>query len=156
MKIQKELNFELYLPNIKVQTQDKAFELLSKEVQALCGVQAAILLDVFKIRLAQRTFGMGDGIAIFDVKSSVIKKPALVIGTFDQELDFDALDGKPVDIMVAVISPLDDSAAHLQRLASVARLLRCADLCQALRDAQDEDAMRVLFMPSQDWMVAAA
>ncbi len=155
MKAQKELHFDLYKANMKLQTQDKVFEALAQDVQSLCGAPSSVLLDIFKVRLAQRTFGMGDGVAIFDVKSTVIKKPVMVMATFDQEIDFDALDGRPVDVMAAVISPLDDVSTHLQCLASVSRLLKCEGLCQALRDAKDEDAMRVLFMPSQDWMVAA-
>ena len=155
MKVQKEQHFDLYKANMKVQTQDRVFEALAEDVQSLCGTQSSVLLDIFKVRLAQRTFGMGDGVAIFDVKSTAVKKPVMVMATFDQEIDFDALDGKPVDIMASVISPLEDASAHLQRLASVSRLLKCEDLCQALRDAQNEDALRVLFMPTQDWMVAA-
>ena len=155
MKIQNNIRFDVYMPNIKAQTQDRVFEILAEDLQDLCGAPASALMDVFKVRLSQRTFGMGDGVAIFDMKSTVIKRPVMLISTFDQNIDFDALDGRPVDIMAAVISPFDDGPSHLQRLASVSRLLKCDDLQDALRDAGDEDAMRVLFMPSQDWMMAA-
>ncbi|MGH1456086.1 MAG: PTS sugar transporter subunit IIA [Alphaproteobacteria bacterium] len=155
MKTQKELNFDFYLPKMKVQTQNRAFDVLAEEVQSICGVQSSVLFDIFKVRLAQRSFGFGDGVAVFDVKSSAIKKPALVIATFDHDVEFESLDDKPVDIMAAVISPLSDGPTHLQKLAVVSRVLRCHDLRQALRDAKNEDEMQVLFMPSQDWMMAA-
>ncbi len=155
MKTQKELNFDLHLPKMKVQTQSKAFELLAEDVESICGVQSSTLLDIFKVRLSQRSFGFGDGVSVFDVKSSAIKKPVLVMATFDHEIEFESLDDKPVDVMAAVISPLSDGAEHLQKLAVISRVLRCHDLCQALRDAKTEDEMKVLFMPSQDWMMAA-
>jgi PTS system nitrogen regulatory IIA component len=155
MKIQNNIRFDMYMPNIKAQTQARIFEVLAEDLQDLCGAQSSVLMDIFNVRLSQRTFGMGDGVAIFDVKSTAIKRPVMLISTFDQDIDFDALDGRPVDIMAAVISPISDGSAHLQRLAGVSRLLKCDDLQQALRDAEHEDAMRVLFMPSQDWMIAA-
>lgn len=155
MNSQKNIRFDLYIPKMKAQTQGRVFESLATEVESGCGVQAPVLMDIFQMRLAQRTFGMGDGVAIFDVKSSIIKAPVMVLSTLDQDVDFDALDAKPVDIMAAVISPADDVSSHLQKLAGISRMLKNDSLCHALREARDADAMRVLFMPTQDWMVAA-
>lgn len=151
----KDVDFDFYFPKVNVQTQIQAFELLAEEIHSACQVPAPALMDVFHVRLAQRSFGMGEGVGIFDVKSSAVKKPVMAMMTFEHDLDFDALDGRTVDVMAALVSPLSDSAAHLQKLAMISRLLRCDDLCEALRSADDVDAMRVLFMPSQDWMVAA-
>ncbi|MGH1374774.1 MAG: PTS sugar transporter subunit IIA [Alphaproteobacteria bacterium] len=155
MRNMKELDFDLFLARLKAQTQDRAFELLAEHSAALCGTEVSVLRKVFARRLSERTFGMGDGISIFDVKSEKIKSPVLAMLTFDQDIDFNALDNKPVNVMAAVISPRSSGPFHLQRLASISRVLRAQELCDALRDARDEDAMRVLFMPSQDWMIAA-
>lgn len=149
------IHFDRFLAKIKAQNQNKIFEELANDASTFVGSEKDDLLAVFQQRLSERTFGMGDGVAVFDVKSKHIKRPLLVIGSFEQEIDFDSLDGRPVDLMAAVLSPYDDTAMHLQRLAGVSRLLRCQDLCAALRDAKNADEMRVLFMPSQDWMVAA-
>lgn len=155
MKMQKELSFDFYLCQLNISTQDQAFQILSEKVHKKCGVDSSALLDIFSVRLAQRSFGMGDGVAVFDVKSSAIKKPVLTMVSFADCIDFDSLDDKPVDLMAAVISPLEDSSEHLQKLAHISRVLRCDALREALREARDPDAMRVLFMPSQDWMIAA-
>ncbi len=155
MRSVKELEFDLFLARVKAKTQGRAFEVLAEQAASLCGTEASVLRKVFARRLSERTFGMGEGISIFDVKSDDIKRPVLAMLTFDNDIDFNALDNRPVNVMAAVISPRSSGPFHLQRLASVSRVLRSQDLCDALRDARDEDALRVLFMPSQDWMIAA-
>ncbi len=155
MSIAKELHFDRFLIDLKAQSQQKIFDILAEETAIFCNAGTQRVRDAFEKRLGERTFGMGDGLAIFDIKSPVITRPMLVLSRFEQELDFDALDHKMVDLMVAVVSPQKDVSAHLQRLAHVSRVLRSADLRAALRDAHDIDAMRVLFMPTQEWMIAA-
>lgn len=155
MSIAKELRFDVFLPRLKAQSQQKVFDVLAHETAYHSQTDESTLREVFDRRLSERTFGMGDGIAIFDVKSTKIKRPVMVMGTFEHELDFDSLDGRPVDIMVAVISPYTDGPRHLQKLASISRVMKSRDLCTALREARNIDQMEVLFMPSQDWMIAA-
>ena len=151
----KELHFDILMANVKARTQQGIFKTLADEAASLCGLSSEDLLDIIKLRLNERTFGMGEGVAIFDVKSLQVKRPILALMTFDNDIDFNALDSKPTNIMAAVISPKLDVSNHLQRLASISRVLRSRDLCGALRDASDVDEMRVLFMSTQDWMVAA-
>ena len=128
MGIAKELHFDIFLPGMKEQTQPKVFEALAVQASALCATEPNVLLEVFQTRLSERTFGMGNGVAIFDVRSSEIRRPVLVMSTFERDVDFNALDGKPANIMAAVISPQVFGPSHLQRLASVSRVLRSSDL----------------------------
>lgn len=146
---------DLYLPSMKGQTQKKIFQDLAEALSAHCVAPAPILEKVFDKRLSERTFGMEAGVAVFDVQSSLVKRPALVIASFESRVDFNALDGNPVDVMAAVVSPSGEAGRHLQKLSWVSRLLKNEVLCCGLRSARDEDAMRVLFLPDQEWMMAA-
>ncbi len=155
MSIIKELRFDIFRVNVAARNQQGAFEELAQAAAPLCGLNRLALMDVFERRLLERTFGMGDGVAVFDVVSPRIQTPVLALFTFAHDIDFNALDGEPANIMAAVLSPSSADSAHLQRLAVVSRVLRSCDLCAALRDAEDLDTMRALFMPTQDWMIAA-
>lgn len=150
-----DLNFDLFIARMKAQSQKKVFHDLASEAAVTCGVDAETLSRIFSRRLEERTFGMGRGVAIFDVKSLQVQHPVLVMATLENMVDFNALDGQPVNILAAVISPASLGPVHLQKLAQVSRLLNDEDLCNALRDARDEDAMRVLFLSSQGRMMAA-
>ena len=155
MSLSKELEFDLYLSRIKAQSQQKVFEELGTEVCPLCGVREETMRDAITQRLSERTFGMGDGVAIFDLRDPFIKRPVSVIATLEHDVDFKALDDKPVNIIAAILSPQSDGPKHLQRLSVLSRVMRSEKLQEALRDVSSEDEMRALFMPSQDWMVAA-
>ncbi len=99
--------------------------------------------------------GIGDGIAISHLKSTPLQKPFIVIAKLDQPVDFDSLDGLPVDIVCAVLSPQMDGPLHLRRLSRVTRLLREPSIIEALRNAKSEDELRSILKVEQQEILAA-
>ena len=64
-------------------------------------------------------------------------------------IDFEALDGQPVDLIFLLLAPEAAGADHLKALARVARLLRDPEVARKLRDSRDADALyAVLAMPA--------
>jgi PTS system nitrogen regulatory IIA component len=61
-------------------------------------------------------------------------------------VDYDAVDGQPVDLLFALLAPADSGSEHLQALARVSRLLRQAELRQQLRQARTSDALYALLV----------
>ena len=59
----------------------------------------------------------------------------------DRPVDFDALDGQPVDLVFLLLAPETAGADHLKALARVARLLRDHDVARKLRDSRDAEAL---------------
>ncbi len=155
MSIAKEFHFDILMTDVKAQTQPKIFETLAEEAAPLCDVDVDVLSNVLDRHSDDRTFYLSDGVAIFDVKSTCIKTPVMAMMKLDRGVAFNAMDGKCVDILASVLSPMSCGPIHLQRLANVSRILRSRDLCNALHDVESTDAMRALFMPTQDWMLAA-
>ncbi|MEA2987984.1 MAG: nitrogen system component, partial [Alphaproteobacteria bacterium] len=67
----------------------------------------------------------------------------------DRPIDFEALDGQPVDLVFLLLAPEGAGADHLKALARVARLLRDSDTVRKLRNSRDAEALyAVLAMPS--------
>ena len=67
----------------------------------------------------------------------------------DRPVDFEALDGQPVDLVFLLLAPEGAGADHLKALARVARLLRDPEVARKLRDARDAEALyAVLSLPS--------
>ena len=69
-----------------------------------------------------------------------------VFAKLDKPVDFEALDGEPVDLVFALIAPESAGADHLKALARVARVLRDGAVTQKLRAAQDADAIYAVLM----------
>ena len=155
MNIAKELHFDLLLAKVRAKTQPEIFKTLAREAAPLCDSDMLTLFGVFEQNVTERTFHMDEGVAIFDVTSPYIQKPVMAMMTFDQDVYYESLDGMPINIMAVVLSPETSAPYHLQSLASVSRLLHSENLCEALRDVKDADSMQMLFMPTQDWMIAA-
>ena len=59
----------------------------------------------------------------------------------DRPVDFDALDGQPVDLIFLLLAPEAAGADHLKALARVARLLRDGETVRKLRDSRDAEAL---------------
>ena len=155
MSISKYVDFDLFLNRIKAHSAKQAFQQIAQESAALCGASAPDLLDLIQSRFDEGGAHGEKGVSVFDLKSVKIKSSLMFVATFDQGLDLNAHDAQSVHAFVGVLSPFSSGAAHLQRLDCVSRLFRSNDLCATLRETRNEDEMRVLFMPDQDWMIAA-
>ena len=71
--------------------------------------------------------GIGNGIAIPHGKLPKLERLFGVFARLDRPVDFEALDGQPVDLMFLLLAPEAAGADHLKALARVARLLRDAE-----------------------------
>jgi len=70
-----------------------------------------------------RTTGIGNGLAIPHGKCGEVKDLAMAIGRCSQPVDFESIDGKPVTLVILLVSPMDKTGPHIQALAHICRLL---------------------------------
>lgn len=88
-------------------------------------VDPEFLLQVLLAREALGTTAIGDGIAIPHVRNPIllhVSSPAITLCFLEKPIDFNALDGKPVEILFTLISPT--ARTHLHLLAKLAYALR--------------------------------
>lgn len=88
--------------------------------------------------------GFGAGIAIPHGKLEGLERVVGYFARLATPIDFQAVDGLPVDLVFLLLSPADAGADHLKALASVSRLLRDRDMAAKLRGARSEDAIFAL------------
>ncbi len=70
-----------------------------------------------------KTTGVGHGLAIPHGKTGGMTGLAMAIGKPAQPMDFEALDGKPVRMIVLLASPSDRTSDHIQALAKISKLM---------------------------------
>jgi PTS system nitrogen regulatory IIA component len=85
--------------------------------------------------------GLGNGIAIPHCRISGCDEAIVALITLDQGIDFDAPDGKPVDLLFLLLVPEEAQQEHLNILAGLAQLLDNDEFCAVLRSADDEQAL---------------
>ncbi len=92
-------------------------------------------------REVTRTTGIGHGIAIPHGKCKGVRSLALAIGKPRTPIDFDAIDGRPVDVIILLTSPEDQTGPHIQALAQISRLLTDSNFRAAIKKASTADEL---------------
>jgi PTS system nitrogen regulatory IIA component len=88
--------------------------------------------------------GVGGGVAIPHARFSEIDKSFGMLFRLRQPIDFDALDGKPIDLVFLLLLPESTKGEQLTALACVARKFRSSALTTDLRSARDSVEMHRL------------
>ena len=70
-----------------------------------------------------KSTGIGSGVAIPHGKCKAVRELVMAIGIARQPVDFGSVDGKPVSIIILLISPSDQTGPHIQALAQISRLM---------------------------------
>ena len=79
--------------------------------------------------------GVGNGVALPHVRLEQVKKPFGIMARFKQPIDFDSIDGQPIDLVYLLLLSKEKEQAQLNVLAAVARRLRTPELLEQLRGA---------------------
>ncbi len=85
--------------------------------------------------------GIGQNIAVPHAKSDEVKTLLVSVGTSEKGVDFESLDGDPVNIIFLVIAPIDATGLHLKVLARIARLLKDKVFRNSLRRCKTAEAI---------------
>jgi PTS system nitrogen regulatory IIA component len=137
------------IPALKVNGKKQLLQEIAAKAAELCGQNERAILEVLQQREKLGSTGVGHGIAIPHGKLSRLSKLFGLFARLERPIDFEALDGQPVDLVFLLLAPEGAGADHLKALARVARLLRDADVARKLRSSRDAEALyAVLAMPS--------
>jgi PTS system nitrogen regulatory IIA component len=129
------------MPALKVNSKKQALQELAARAAALCGRSDREVLDVLAQRERLGSTGIGNGIAIPHGKLPKLERLFGVFARLDRPIDFEALDGQPVDLLFLLLAPEAAGADHLKALARVARLLRDPEVARKLRESRDSEAI---------------
>ena len=91
------------------------------------------------VREEEGSTGVGDGIAIPHCKSDAVKAPGLAAMTVPAGVEYDALDGAPVDILFLIAAPNTKDNVHLDVLSKLSVLLMNEEFTSALKAAKTPD-----------------
>jgi len=82
--------------------------------------------------------GIGDGVAIPHGKMKGLNSILCVFGRSKEGIDFDAVDGKPVNIFFLLLAPEDSAGLHIQMLSRISRILRDPSFRKRLIEEGDD------------------
>ena len=136
------------IPALKVNGKKQTLQELAAKAAELCGQNERTIYEILLQREKLGSTGVGHGIAIPHGKLAKLNKLFGLFARLDRPVDFEALDGEPVDLVFLLLAPEGAGADHLKALARVARLLRDPDVAHKLRRSRDAETLyAVLALP---------
>jgi PTS system nitrogen regulatory IIA component len=118
---------------------------LARRAGAILSLQSAGIAAALAAREALGSTGTGAGVAVPHARLSELREPAGFFARLDRPLGFEAVDGRPVDLVVLLLSPAE-GAGHLQALAAISRRLRDRDVAAALRASSSATELRATLL----------
>lgn len=95
------------------------------------------ILAAVREREREMTTGFGDGVAIPHGRTPLVDRLLVAAGVASTPVDYDALDGKPVELFFLLVGPEVAAGAHVKVLSRLARLLRRDEIRRRLRSTPD-------------------
>ena len=118
---------------IKANTKRELLQILAEHAAKITGLDERTIFDTLLERENLGSTGFGGGTALPHGRFEGLDRVYAFLAKPASSLDFDAIDGKPVDLVFALLSPEGNGADHLTALAKLSRILKDEALCQKLR-----------------------
>jgi nitrogen PTS system EIIA component len=123
----------------------KLLQALARQAGTIVNVAPDHILAELGKREELGSTGVGGGVALPHARFQEVGKPVGLLLRLRRPIDFDAVDGEPVDIVFLLLLPESGDSEPLGALASIARKLRNPEVTTALREAGDgRDMYRAL------------
>jgi PTS system nitrogen regulatory IIA component len=129
----------------KVAAKDKSALLrdLSHRAEPAIKLPGDLIARAILKREALGSTGVGRGIALPHARIPGLAKPYGLFLRLKKAIDFEAVDGNPVDLVFLLLLPADREEESRTALAAVARKLRDPAVVGAIRKAPDQTAIHV-------------
>lgn len=135
---------EAILPRLVVSSRRQALQALAEALSKAAGVDARGAFEAVLLRERLSGTGVGDGVAIPHAPVAGLTRPIGALARLEPPQDFDALDGRPADLVFMLLAPPERGADHLKALARASRFLRRAEMREKLRAARGADELYAL------------
>jgi nitrogen PTS system EIIA component len=107
----------------------------------LTGLDERAVFEALLQRERLGSTGIGEGLAIPHGKLPGLERLFGLVARLEKPIDFEALDGQPVDVLFLLLAPEGAGADHLKALARAARVLRQPGVIERIRAARDAAAL---------------
>ncbi|MFN3891202.1 MAG: PTS IIA-like nitrogen regulatory protein PtsN [Beijerinckiaceae bacterium] len=138
------IDADAIIPSLRVTTKKQALQEISERASVIAGLPAREIFDALLQRERLGSTGVGGGIAIPHGKLPRVTRMLGVFARLERPIDYEALDGEPVDLVFLLLAPESAGADHLKALSRVARALRDPSLTARLRATKDASGLYLL------------
>lgn len=139
-------------------TKPAAIEELVQSLVAAGEIEASQQEDIIAAIMKREELGstgIGRGVAVPHTKHPSVQKLVGTFGVSEAGIDFDSLDGEPVQLFFLLVSPPERPGDHLRALENISRQLRDDTFCRFLKQSKTADDIAQLLQEADDNQFAA-
>lgn len=129
------------LANLKAANKKQLLQELSQALAAQVAIDHRVIFETLMKREKLGSTGIGQGIAIPHGKVPSISRVYGLFARLATPVEFEAVDGQPVDLVFVLLAPEHAGADHLKALARISRLLRDPAVVAKLRGTDDAQGL---------------
>ena len=127
-------------------SREQAFAAIATLVHERRGPSTTEVVDRLTRREARSSTALGHGFALPHAHVSALRAPVAVYVRLAKAIPFAAPDGQPVSDLLALLVPRPATAAHLELLSRLTRMLTDRSFRAALRQCDDTQGLCALFL----------
>ena len=141
---------EAVVAALKAQSKKQLLQELAARTHSLTALPERRVFETLIERERLGTTGVGSGIAIPHGRMAEVTAITGLFVRLDAPIEYEAVDGQPVDLVFMLLAPKNAGADHLKALARVSRLLRDKQVCEKLRAAASAEALYAILTADKD------
>ncbi|MDE2384147.1 MAG: PTS sugar transporter subunit IIA [Alphaproteobacteria bacterium] len=141
MKITDIIDARAVMPQLKALNKKQVLQDIAQQLASLIAIDQRIIFETLLTREKLGSTGLGQGIAIPHGRIPGLSRVTGLFAKLTPAIDYDAVDGKPVDLVFALLSPDHAGADHLTALAKISRIMRTPAALAKLRASNTAEAL---------------
>ena len=148
MKLSEIMSEKCIFMGLKSNSKRQLLQDLSNKAAEITGLNERTIFDTILERENLGSTGFGEGTALPHGRFEGLDRVYGFFAKLNSPVDFEAIDGKPVDLVFMLLSPEDNGADHLTALAQASRLLKDENIRSKLRQMNSSQEIKALIYNS--------
>lgn len=124
MKLSEIMSGSSIFMGLKSNSKRQLLQDLANKAAEITGINERTIFDTVLERENLGSTGFGEGTALPHGRFAELDKVYGFFAKLNSPVDFEAIDGKPVDLVFMLLSPEGNGADHLTALAQASRILK--------------------------------
>ncbi len=129
------------IASLKAKSKKQVLHELAQKAGEITGIDDRVIFETLLQRERLGSTGLGRGIAIPHGKPPGLSRIVCLFARLEAPIDFDSIDGGPVELVFLLLAPEHAGADHLKALARISRLLRDPLTTEKLKASRDRAAL---------------
>ncbi len=129
------------LANFKAHSKKQLLLDLSQTLSGIVGIDQRTIFETLYTREKLGSTGLGQGIAIPHGRLAGLTRVFGLFVRLATPIDFDSVDGEPVDLVFVLLAPAQAGADHLTALARISRIMREPQTIAKLRGTETSEGL---------------